>query len=83
MAVEFQGTDAEAHLFPRAGIAMTPWRIRAGWVDDEATHYTRFSGKDCVGVSAGRYAIAFALMAAGVKGSERVLLPAYHCGSMV
>ena len=82
-ALKRHGVDAEAHLFPRSRIAMTPWRVRMGRVVSGAARYTRFSGKDCVGLAAGRYAIAFALMAAGVKRNERVLLPAYHCGSMV
>ncbi len=83
MAVEFQSIDAEAHLFPRSHIPMTPWQVRVGRAGHDAVCYTRFSERDCVGLAAGRYAIAFALIAAGVKRRERVLLPAYHCGSMV
>ena len=31
-ALKRHGVDAEAHLFPRSRIAMTPWRVRMGRV---------------------------------------------------
>jgi dTDP-4-amino-4,6-dideoxygalactose transaminase len=83
-AVQFHDLDAEATCFPRPALPMTPvWptvrigaRCSDGWP-------TRFSSPDCLRVAGGRYALAYALQAAHVGIGETVLLPAFHCGSMV
>ena len=44
---------------------------------------SRFLKDDAVFVSSARAAIAQALRAAGVQAGDCVLMPAYHCGSMI
>jgi len=46
-------------------------------------HPTRFLDEDCLLLRSGRAAIAHALRLCGVGAGDEVLLPAYHCGSMV
>ncbi len=82
--VEFQALDMEAPFFPRSLLPMTPvWprlRLRSSRA---SVWWSRFRGSQCIGVAGGRHGIAFALEAAGVGKGNRVLLPAYHCASMV
>lgn len=81
--VFFQELDPGAGLFPRSRFEMTPVWFGHGAGVRGRGRYSRFLGPRCRSVAAGRYAIGLAMKGAGVGPGDRVLLPAYHCGSMV
>jgi perosamine synthetase len=83
-AVVFQAVDAEAGRYPPAAFSMTPaWPALSWRPSRQARWPSRFLGADGIPLSAGRYALSLVLHACGLKSGDRVLLPAYHCGSMV
>lgn len=49
----------------------------------EASYRSAFSATAAVSFASGRYALAYALAHAGVAPGKRVLVPAYHCRTMI
>ena len=76
--------SAEAVRYPEPCIPMLPTMslcMRQGPVDCD--YASRFLQDDGLFMPSGRAALALALSLSGVGPGDSVLLPAYHCGSMV
>lgn len=76
--------DPAGHGFPRAALPVLPWLRRADlhWTAQPAPRPGR-PGATVRPFAFGRYALHAALQAAGVGPGSRVLVPAYHCRTMV
>ncbi|MCB1802242.1 MAG: aminotransferase class I/II-fold pyridoxal phosphate-dependent enzyme [Gammaproteobacteria bacterium] len=76
------GAPPGGHDYPPAAIPLTP---TIGWsgLGHAAGAYSSLLDIPHVCVSAGRAAIALALQHAGIGRGDEVLVPAYHCESMI
>jgi dTDP-4-amino-4,6-dideoxygalactose transaminase len=82
--IRFHAKDPRAADYPRPRIPVLPVLSMRTFRDGAAAeHPSRFLAPDCVPLSAGRAAIAQALRLAGVGPGDEVLIPGYHCGSMI
>ena len=82
--IRFFEQDPLAATYPRPRLPVLPvLSTRSFHETTEAEFPSRFFGADCVALRTGRAAIAQALRLAGVGPGHEVLIPGYHCGSMV
>lgn len=81
--VDFFPLNELATQFPAPKVPVLPVLGASFWRRGSTPIVSRFFDPDVVFLRNGRSAIAHALVAAGIGQGDEVLLPAYHCGSMV
>lgn len=82
--IRFFPLDPESGRYPRPKIPVLPVLSSGTFREKTIFRYpSRFFSADCLSFRSGRAAIAQALRLAGVGRGDEVLVPAYHCGSMV
>jgi perosamine synthetase len=82
--VHYHPLDDDAALYPRPFLPMVPAARLADFVGRRTPPCpSRFLADDVILVRNGRTAIAEVLRAAGVGPDDEVIIPAYHCRTMV
>ncbi len=81
--LHFSDLDAQAHTYPRATVPMLPVLSWSALRVFRQTARSRFLQDDACFLRSGRIALAHVFAALGIGPNDQILLPAYHCGSMV
>ncbi len=83
MAIYFNPPLADAADYPSPLIPMLPPLKFSHWIGGRSTEEDLIFSREGVCFSQGRYALAHALMKSGVTADTSVLMPSYHCRSLI
>lgn len=81
--LHFSDLDALAHTYPRATVPMLPVLSWSAMRMFRQPATSRFLQADACFLRSGRIALAHVFAALDIGPNDQILLPAYHCGSMV
>jgi len=82
--IRFIPMDARAAEYPAPRLPVLPIMSLKTFLGERRIKYgTRFLAPDAIPVRNGRTALAHALRLSNVDPGDRVLIPAFHCGSMI
>lgn len=83
MGVKFSPMEESASTYPSSVVPMLPV-VSFGMIwGGRSTESSYFFDRNVLFTSSCRAAIAIALKQLGIKSGDSVMLPAYHCGSMI
>ncbi|RDE24817.1 DegT/DnrJ/EryC1/StrS aminotransferase family protein [Motiliproteus coralliicola] len=84
MDIQINQLPEAAKYYPRPRVPMLPlFEPETLTLGAQPAQHSRFFESDVLYLPSGRLAIYYALKLLGVSNNDEVLIPAYHCGSML